>query len=368
MRIFKKSLRNHPKQLDFHDINGKISSMGTQKTLIHIILTLFIALPATLILAQGDISLFDYIAKKGNASVTIETSFKGLFKKNDEYQPAHLVIKAGDEVLLDTMGEVRTRGNSRKTICFMPPTKIRIDKKYLKNRGWATYPTLKVVNSCSYTDLAESYVHVEDLLYDIYNILTNRSYRTVSISLNYTDTDGKKKPTEFDGFLIEHEDQLAARMEGEILALNYFQPAQLERESYIIFTMFQYMIGNTDWKVLNKHNLEIIKVNKDRACYPIPFDFDYSGAVNATYAIPNESLPIKNIKERIYLGPCQTPEELTRSRAHFMKNKDAIDKAVEDSRMNERQKSLTRDFFSSFYKIIEDEKMAESVFTNCREY
>lgn len=342
--------------------------MTSRKLVLQIIIVILLAIPAQTILAQDKISLFDHLSKYDNVEVIIETSFRDMFKKRDEYQAAHFMIRSGTDVLLDTMGELRTRGNSRKTVCFMPPTKIRIEKSYLKSRGFETYPTLKIVNSCSYTDLAESYVHVEHLLYKIYNLFSDRSFRTKSISLNYIDADDKKKPTSFDGFFIEHEDQLASRLKGELLALNYFPTQQLDRKTYIIFCMFQYMISNTDWKVLNKHNLEIIKVAEDRTCYPIPFDFDYSGAVNTTYAIPNESLPIKSIKERIYLGPCQTPEELAESRNLFISQKAAIEELIENSRLNDKQKSLTREFIAEFYEVIEDEKESNFVFTNCREY
>jgi hypothetical protein len=342
--------------------------MTSRKLVLSIIIAILLAIPTKMVVAQEKISLFDHFSKYDNVEVVIETSFRDMFKKKDEYQPAHFLVKSGSDVLLDTMGELRTRGNSRKTVCFMPPTKIRIAKSYLKSRGFATYPTLKIVNSCSYTDLAESYVQVEHMLYKIYNLFTDRSFRTKPISLNYIDTDDKKKPSSFDGFLIEHEDQLASRLHGELLALNYFPTQQLDRKTYIIFSMFEYMISNTDWKVLNKHNLEIIKVAEDRTCYPIPFDFDYSGAVNATYAIPNESLPIKSIRERIYLGPCQTPEELSESRHLFISKKEAIEQLVENSPLNDKQKTLSREFIAEFYKVIEDDKESTFVFTNCRDY
>ena len=321
---------------------------------------LLLLLPQTS-LSQNEISLFDYLSANNDLDITIEASFKEIFKKKDEYMPAHLVIKSGDRVLLDTMGEIRSRGNARKVVCFMPPTKMRIDKSYLKSRGWLDYPTLKIVNSCSY-------IYTENLIYKIYNLLTDHGYRSKSVHLHYIDSDGKKKATTFDGFLLEHEDQMADRMHGEILEQEYFKPTLLDRDDYIKFAVFQYLIGNTDWKVLNKHNLTVVKVSEDRTCYAIPYDFDYAGIVNTTYAVPNEKLPIKSIKERIYLGPCQTTTELEATRNLFIEKKDAIYNLIQSSKLSEKQKESTRSFIDEFYEVIQDQKVAERIFMNCIDY
>ncbi len=37
---------------------------------------------------------------------------------------------------------------------------------------------------------------------------------------------------------------------------------------------------------------------------PVPYDFDYSGLVDASYAIPPESVPISNVRQRNYRGYC----------------------------------------------------------------
>ncbi|MBK8504178.1 MAG: hypothetical protein IPL46_19395 [Saprospiraceae bacterium] len=332
------------------------------------LIAVFFAVLPLIGFAQGKVSFFDHLLTYDSVEVTIAASFKDLFKKNDTYIPAKLTVKVGTEVLMDTMGEIRSRGNSRKTICFMPPTKIRINKDYLKQRGWADYPTLKIVNACSFTELAESYVQVEHLIYKIYNTLTERSFRDKAVKLIYLDSDGKKKPSSFDGFLIEHEDQLAARMAGEVLNITYFKSEALDRQAYIIFTMFQYLIGNTDWKVLNKHNLEVVKVPGERAVYAVPYDFDYAGIINTTYAVPNDKLSIKSVRDRIYLGPCQTQEELKESRDLFITKKDAIASLLVKANLNERQRDGIHDFISKFYDVIEDEMMATRVFTNCIDY
>jgi hypothetical protein len=68
------------------------------------------------------------------------------------------------------------------------------------------------------------------------------------------------------------------------------------------------------------------------------------------------------------LGPCQTPEELSESRRLFISKKEAIEQLVEKSRLNDKQKTLSREFIAEFFKVIEDDKESTFVFTNCRDY
>ena len=50
--------------------------------------------------------------------------------------------------------------------------------------------------------------------------------------------------------------------------------------------MFQYLIGNTDFALSALHNAELLgRENGDY--WPIVYDFDFSGAVNARYATPD---------------------------------------------------------------------------------
>lgn len=313
-------------------------------------------------------SLFDYISSYDSLELFVETDFRGLLRKKDKYQPAHIHINTTNKEVIDVDGEIRSRGNMRKNICYMPPTKLRFTKTYLAENKWRDYPTLKVVNCCAFNHLSETYVELEYLIYDIYNLLTDRSFNVCKTTLNYIDITGKRKPVNFDGFLIEHEDQLADRLDGEIYEGSFFKVTQLDRKAYILFSMFQFMIGNTDWKVLNKHNLEIVKVEKDRTCYPIPYDFDYSGLVHATYAVPNESLPIKSVTDRIYLGPCQSQEEVLEMCIFFRSKKEQIFSLVDKILSDEKENRACKNYLEDFFAIVADEKNAKAIFMNCRDY
>lgn len=298
---------------------------------------------------------------------TFETDFQNLLKKRDRYQAAHIYMKSGDQIVIDTQGEIRSRGNMRKNICAMPPTKIRFDQNFLKTNDWYDYPTLKIINACAFNDLSETYVELEYLLYKIYNLVTENSFRVQRLNLLYSDTKGKKKPVDFNGFLLEHEDQLARRMDGKVSKATYFKSQQLDRRAHLVFSVFQFMIGNTDWKVLNKHNIEVIRVSSKRTCYPVPYDFDYAGVVHATYAVPHESLPISEVTERLYLGPCQTETEVNELRAFFLEKKDEIVQLLAENISSNRHLKACRIYFNDFFRIMENERNAKAIFMNCRD-
>ncbi len=65
-------------------------------------------------------------------------------------------------------------------------------------------------------------------------------------------------------------------------------------------TVFQYMIGNTDWCMSKQHNIKLVNMGKATSLVPVPYDFDYAGMVNAHYALPPANLPIKSVRERFF--------------------------------------------------------------------
>jgi hypothetical protein len=44
--------------------------------------------------------------------------------------------------------------------------------------------------------------------------------------------------------------------------------------------------------------------NAQAALIPVPYDFDYSGLVNAPYALPPEGIPVATVRDRRYRGYC----------------------------------------------------------------
>ena len=61
-------------------------------------------------------------------------------------------------------------------------------------------------------------------------------------------------------------------------------------------SIFQFMIGNTDFSVAYQHNGKLLYANKK--IHPLPYDFDLCGLVDGSYAIVNSTLGISSVRDR----------------------------------------------------------------------
>ena len=136
----------------------------------------------------------------------------------------------------------------------------------------------------------------------MYNELTENSFKAQLVKVKYSDSENNRRDIERFGFLIEHPRELADRMEGRILGPTYGVPKNIHLPAYKIFTVFQYMIGNTDWGLSNRHNVKLVQCEKDgvKLPIPVPYDFDFCGLVDAPYAAPHHNHPIHDVKERYF--------------------------------------------------------------------
>jgi hypothetical protein len=84
----------------------------------------------------------------------------------------------------------------------------------------------------------------------------------------------------------------------------------MERQIMDLVSIFQYMIGNSDFSITGQHNVKVLSLasNAAQGYTPVPYDFDYVGLVNATYAVPSiqgQNLGIDHVRERYYIGACR---------------------------------------------------------------
>jgi hypothetical protein len=121
------------------------------------------------------------------------------------------------------------------------------------------------------------------------------------VNVTYKDIKQNYPDIEKTGFLIEDDDLLAERLGGKITDKRIWSPDSCSQSAVDIFCLFQFMIGNTDWWIHTRHNVDIVNLTNDKLI-PIPFDFDYAGLINTPYAIPSSSLPITSVKDRFLKG------------------------------------------------------------------
>jgi hypothetical protein len=77
------------------------------------------------------------------------------------------------------------------------------------------------------------------------------------------------------------------------------------------YAMFQHLIANHDWSMragpqgeVCCHNAQLIGPLGPGTTIAIPYDFDFSGLVDAPYASPPDELRINSVRERKYRGYC----------------------------------------------------------------
>jgi hypothetical protein len=116
------------------------------------------------------------------------------------------------------------------------------------------------------------------------------------------------------------------------------------------------MIGNADYSIMSRHNVKLLKL-KDLSVeqpIPVPYDFDYTGIVNASYAIPGENLGIEKITDRYFTGPCRTAEEYQLALDVFIQKKKAIYELVNSfPYAGEKIKKEVLKYINEFYSLTE---------------
>lgn len=283
-------------------------------------------------------------------------------KTNPQYLPATFSCKLSDSTISEQI-RIIARGNVRREICYLPPVKL----DFHNTTSPKLYPlnSLKLVCACMQNDAYDQLILKEYLCYKIYNLLTEKSFRVRLLNLNYEDSKGKKKTVVEHAFFIEDGKEMAKRNECRQLKSVKTHSENTDHDQMTIVAIFEYMIGNTDWGISVQHNTVLIQPAKDSTARPIviPYDFDYSGLVDADYAVPNEGLDIENVRERLYRGFPRTMDELNSAILIFNKQKENIYSLVNNfAPLNIKNKKDIIDYLDDFYKIINNPRSVQDIF------
>lgn len=312
-------------------------------------------------------SLFEqfYLSNQDIIDVEISTDMRKLIKQKHKeiYQPGTFSYYKEDSTLVTLPVEIKTRGNSRKQICFYPPLKLKFKKSILAAAGLSDFNKIKLVHQCRSSNSYGEYIFQEYIAYELYHVFSPHSFRVKLLRINYKDTSGKAKPKLLYGFLIEPLDELTTRLDAVVIKRKKIYPTIVQKEPTILMAAFQYMIGNTDWSISNLHNLKLIKTPEYPKPILIPYDFDYSGLVNASYAKPHESLSIKKVTDRLYRGQMCTSQELSLISTKFKSHKDSFLNTCDYfSFWDKNTQSTVRLYLKQFLEILDNEVRLKNIF------
>jgi hypothetical protein len=208
--------------------------------------------------------------------------------------------------------EVRVRGKSRTEACVFPPLRLNFGAGAATGTPFAGQDKVKLVTHCrSGQSSFENNTLDEYTAYRIFNLISDIGYRVRLLRIQYEDTDERLRHLErpYYGFVIESDDELAARVGGNIEKTPGVLYSSLDPTQTARMNVFQYLIANTDWSFVSNleeefccHNLDFIA--KEGRLFPVPYDFDLSGTVNASYAQGGNRR--KRVTSRTYSGYCRS--------------------------------------------------------------
>ena len=291
-------------------------------------------------------------------------------KMKGEYMPVHFLYQFNDTLFLEKEMRMKARGVFRRSHCSLAPFWLNIRKADVENVNLQDVNRFKVVTNCQGSKAFDEYVLKEYLAYKIYNIISPISFRVRLIRMKYVDTGRKNKVTEGWAFLIEPEEMLAERAGGLVVKNDELATALMKPGDMDVAAMFMYMIGNCDYSITGRHNMKILGMPGfgSEGYTPVPYDFDYSGLVNASYAVPGPDLGITSVRERYYLGPCRSDEAFRATIDQIDQHREEILQMVNDFEyLEEKHKksvlSYLEDYFSAAGK---DYMLKNSLQKTCR--
>jgi hypothetical protein len=309
--------------------------------------------------------------------VILEIPLKQMLRQKKTDPPVEGVLRytdaEGRDVALDMT--VSVRGNNRLEQCRYRPLRINLKRKQVTATLFAGQNKLKLVTQCGKGATYRRYLSHEFKIYRAYNLLTEHSFRVRELEVTVRDSNGRDKDQIRSAFFIESEGNAAARLNMRTVNVATVKPSQFDSRQLGIFALFQLMIGNTDWSVRKGpgsddccHNGKIVAPSDSIDGWVVlPYDFDQSGIINASYASPNDALPIRNVRQRLYRGFCSSNGELDSTIAKFDDNRAAIEDLFGNEPKKSRASKSALKYLQDFYEIINDPKLREKkIIAVCR--
>jgi hypothetical protein len=139
---------------------------------------------------------------------------------------------------------------------------------------------------------------------------------------------------------------------------------QIEERNGLILSLFQFMIGNTDWIVQFSKNLIFLK--KNESIYCVPYDFDYCGIVNTDYRNAMGFTTLTQ-PEREFKGKCYTRDQLKTAIKFFRKSKHKIMHEILAAKQLDHESVIYMyNYISQFYIILNSSSECKKYFyVNC---
>jgi hypothetical protein len=200
-------------------------------------------------------SAYPLFAEQAPLELRITAPFEDLSDDDEERPEYPAVVELtgpdGEDLTLDI--EIRIRGNSRVANCSFPPLSLDFPRDGVAGTVFAGQDRIKLVVVCKPQNARHrDYLAQEFLIYRMLNELTDRSFRVrwANVEYVYSDND-RRAPFIEPAFLIEEDWEVAGRLGMQVVEAESLSVASLDSGHTALLAAFQYLIGNTDWAVID---------------------------------------------------------------------------------------------------------------------
>lgn len=301
---------------------------------------------------------------------TLIANFGAIGKDRDSTSkvryPGTLVVKdsAGAERRIPVA--LRTRGHFRlkRSTCRFVNLLVLFPGKKGDTDGtpFEGQKSLKLGGHCQDDERYEQLLRREYLAYRIFNTVSPRSFRARLATGTYLDSVSGKSLGTRTAMFIENEDDMAARQGGRIREFRRAIFADMDGETLDQLSIFQFLIGNTDFSIYALHNVRLAVTQSGRVL-PIPYDFDFSGLVSAPYASPPPQLSIRSVRDRLYRGPCRPWADVAPSVGRFTAKQGEILALVEQvPGLVPNEARDVKEFLQGFFAVAGNAREAQDAF------
>lgn len=304
--------------------------------------------------------------------VPMRTLLRSARKKPILDGQVHFVDTDGSNVAIDLT--ITTRGKSRLEHCSFPPLSITLNKEQTPSTLFASQRKLKIVTHCNNGSTYLRYLDQEFGIYKAYNHLSEHSFRVRMLNITYRDIEKKRRDDVRQAFFIESDREVANRLRMESVKSPTIKVQQLDPAQTSIYSLFQYMIANTDWSIKKGPRNEDCCHNGKVIAYPgaqdhwvvLAYDFDQAGIINTKYALPAKGLGIRNVRTRLYRGRCRHNDKLDGTITLFNDRRDKIETALVPQSLSARTRKSTLAYLADFYTTINDPaKLNKEIMSDC---
>jgi len=295
---------------------------------------------------------------------TLTADFKATFKSRDtlnvKAQKATLTVKDSSGTAVAIPIEIAPRGHFRlrSDVCNFPPILLIFSDSGKKGTPFGGQKSLKLGTHCNQRDKEYAEIPVREYAaYETLNMLTDWSYKARLAKVTYVQSGDEKDAVTKYGLLIEDEGDMAKRNGGRIFTVRGGTFADMDPQQTATISVFAYYLGNTDWSLYSLHNIRLV-ITGDRYV-PVPYDFDWSGVVYARYAKPDPRLGIPTVQDRLYRGPCLTPNDLAPVLAKYNEHRQDIKALYTRLPLDDGYRRRAMDYIEDFYHVIGDQRQVK---------